>query len=276
MSRRPLKHSGRRRPQNDAFPWGWASLGALVLIGIIGGVGWLYTSATAQHIALGEDLCPKSGPTEQTLVLVDVTDTISATTRTDLLNHLKQVAAGIARGGLFELRALTPGENNSQKLFSYCNPGNGAELDSLTGNPAKAKKRWDEGFMQPLEHALEQSLHIGEANSSPLMAAIQEITLEHLNTKDRQSIPTKIYIASDMLEHTADFSIYGKKPDFAAWKVSAGQMKYATDLHGADVELWIVKRDTYAHSASLAEFWAQWVMNNRGRFVRATSMQGGQ
>ena len=271
MSRRP---SRRRRGRQDSFPWGWAIFGTLLLAAILGGFGWLFVTANARNVALADNLCPMSGPTEQNLVLVDVSDEIAPITRQDLLNRLHDVAASTAKGALFELRVLEPGTTNSRVLFSYCNPGDGAELDSLTGYPERARQRWEEGFNAPLETALNESIVAGEADTSPIMGALQELVVEHMGMEADRARPTKLYVASDLLENTPQFSMYQSGPDFEAYRNSTAFRSYATDLAGAEVRFWVISRPNALPSAQVADFWASWVQNNRGRFGSAVALQG--
>ncbi|AVF02915.1 hypothetical protein C4375_03640 [Devosia sp. I507] len=245
-----------------------------MLAAILGGFGWLFMTASARNVALADNLCPLSGPTEQKLILVDVSDAIAPITRQDLLNRLHDVAVNTPKGALLELRVLEPGTTNSRALFSYCNPGDGAELDSLTGNPERARRRWEQGFNVPLEEALNASTISGEADTSPIMGAIQELVVEHLGTEEGRTRPTTLYVASDLLENTALFSIYQSGPDFDAYRASSAARTFATDLAGAEVRFWVIGRATAVPSARIADFWAAWVLENRGSFAGATALQG--
>src|SRR5690606_38174170 len=101
-SRHKLRRSGE-------FPIGWAIAGGLFVVALVAGFGWLYFQAAARNPALAEDWCPLTGPTEQVLVLVDVTDALADVTQIDLINGLTELARNVRRGGRFELRVLEPG-----------------------------------------------------------------------------------------------------------------------------------------------------------------------
>jgi len=271
MSPRPIRRRSRRR---ESFPWGWLVLGSAVLVAVLGGFAWLYVTASARNIELAGNLCPQTGPIAQHLALIDVSDPISAITRQDLLNRLYDAAAKTEKGALFELRVLNPGTTNSSVLFSLCNPGDGTDLDFVTGNPELARQRWQEGFSEPLEIALAQSTTAADAETSPIMGAIQEIVVERMGTEAERALPTRLYVASDFLENTELFSMYVSGADFTAWESSSSAVKYATNLAGAEVQLWSIKRSTAISSAEVAEFWAAWVLENRGKFVNAIALQG--
>jgi hypothetical protein len=270
MSRQPNR---RRVTQRDAFPWGLAVLGALALGVVIGGFAWLFMTASARRVELADNLCPRMGATSQTVVLVDVSDSISAITKQDLLNRLHEAVMQVERGGLLEIRLLHAAPTSTETLFSICNPGDGADLDSLTGNPELARRRWEEGFRRPLEEALATSVSATEAATSPIMGAIQEIAVTRLSQAGIGG-KTRLIVASDMLENTEDFSMYESGADFLTWKGTPAAIKYGTDLRGATVELWIIKRASTVPSAKAGEFWANWILDNGGVYVPAQALQG--
>lgn len=273
MSRRPRSRKSLRRA--DSFPVGWAALGGVVLLAIIGGFVWLYLGALERNPARDpETLCPQTGPTEQVLVLVDVTDPIGSITQQDVLNQLDEIADGLSKGGRFELRVLEAGNDRTRTIFSACNPGDGSDLDHWTGNPASAKRRWEERFDTPLRTAMDAALHAGEADTSPIMAAIQRIAVDRLGTAQARGIANRLILISDMLENTSAFSMYRSGPDYASYKVSKAPSEFGTDLAGAGVEVWLLRRDTRFPSATIAEFWANWTQDNKGRFLRALQLQG--
>lgn len=275
MSRRPRNRSRKRLRQAESFPVGWAVLGGLVLLAVIGGFAWLYLGALARNPERDPDtLCPRTGPTEQVLVLVDVTDPIGSITQQDVLNQLNAIADGLAKGGRFELRVLEPGNGRTRTIFDACNPGDGSDLDHWTGNPEAAKRRWEERFDGPLQEAMDSALDAGAADTSPIMAGIQRIAVDRLGTNDAKAIPNKLIVISDMLENTAAFSMYRSGPDYTAYKASKAPSEYGTDLTGAGVETWLLRRDTEFASSAVAEFWAAWVQDNKGHFIRALQLQG--
>jgi len=250
-------------------------LGGVVLIAIIGGFGWLYLGAVERNPARDPDtLCPQTGPSEQVLVLVDVTDPIGSITQRDILNQLDAVVDGLSKGGRFELRVLEPDDNRTRTIFSACNPGDGSDLDHWTGNPEAARRRWEERFDIPLQAAMDAALHAEQADTSPIMASIQQIAVDRLGTTEARAVPNRLIVISDMLENTAAFSMYRSGPDYPEYTGSRAAGEFGTDLTAAAVEIWLLRRDTQFPSSAVAEFWANWVQDNNGRFVRALQLQG--
>ncbi len=272
MTRRS-RGRGRGR-KSDAFPIGWAILAAVVFFAIVAGFGWLYVQASARNVALADDFCPLTGPSEQVLVLVDATDAISPITQTELLNHLSDLAGSVRKGGRFELRILEPGTDRTRTLFSSCNPGDGSDLDHWTGNPEAAQRRWRDSFDGPLREAMAQALIAAGADTSPIMAGIQQIAVDRLGTEQLRSIPAQLVVVSDMLENTAYFSMYQSGADLAAFAASDAARRFRTNLAGATTEIWLIQRETRVSSRAVAEFWAGWIAQNGGAFGRALQLQG--
>ena len=273
MSRRPRSRRSLRKA--ESFPIGWAIAGGAALITIVVGFGWLYMGAMQRNPERDADtMCPKVGPTEQVLVLVDVTDPVGPIAQSDILNQLNAMADALPKGGLFELRTLKTGDVRTETIFAACNPGDGSDLDHWTGNPEAARRRWDEKFDTPLKSAMDKALHAESADISPIMAGIQQVAVDRLGSTQAKAIPNRLVVISDLLENTPSFSMYKSGPDFEAYLGSKAAAEYGTDLAGAGVEVWLLRRDTDFPSSAVAEFWAKWVQENRGTFGRALQLQG--
>jgi len=264
----------RRRGSSEGS-WLPVIVFGLVLVGLIVGIGYLYLEATSRHVELDEaTLCPLTGPTGQTLVLVDTTDAIAPITQTQLTAMLKDAAFGTAKGTLFEIRVLKTASPFTETLFSLCNPGDGRELGEIIANPDLALRKWKEGFEQPLLDAMVKSLTAGAGETSPIMAGIQAVAVAHLTADADRKQPASLVVISDMLENTERFSHYREGTDFAVFEASPAARHFATDLAGKDVSLWVIRRDSRVDSVALVEFWRRWVDYNHGAFASAKALQG--
>jgi len=268
------RRSGRSRRSKDAFPWFTAVVSGVVLLLVIGGFSYVYMNALSQNRALGADLCPELGPAAQTIVLVDATDAIAPLTQTEISTRLQDIGQSISRGEKLELRTLQPGDERTHTIFARCNPGDGSDLDHLTANPESARQRWRESFSAPLHDAMQTVMGDAAAETSPIMAALQQIAVENLTSEHNRSIRTHIIIISDMLENSPHYSIYRSGPDFDAYMASAAPARFNSDLAGAMVEIWYLRRNTRIASVPLMEFWFEWIATNRGQPGRALSLQG--
>lgn len=266
----------RRRGRAKGEP-SWLLLGlfGLALMAIVGGLGYLYVAATSQRQVLDANLCPEAGPPTQTLLLIDATDDIPELTRTQIRQLLNDMIARIPRGGLLDIRMLRNDQNRTEKIFALCNPGNGSDLDPLIANPEAARERWQTGFAEPLEVALERTATGSEADSSPIMAAIQQLAVERLTSERDRHAETTLILISDMLENSPGFSMYRSGADYGSFQASDAARNYATNLSGADVDIWLVRRSAApAESLALVAFWERWIKDAGGTLVHAVNLQG--
>jgi hypothetical protein len=238
----------------------------------------LYVYATAARApALDhESLCPIDGPGSVTVVLLDSTDDIPDIAKREIRTTLSDVAEMLPTYRLLDMRLLDPRMPGGRAIFSRCNPGDGSGLSEYTANPRLAKKRWLEGFRQPLEEALDVGFRPAPGKTSPIMETIQRIAIDRFSGRAAEDIPKSLILVSDMLEHEPDYSQYQGDLSYGRYKASRAYRKLQTDLHGAEVTIYYVQRLTGKpiSSADHIRFWAEWVRDNNGRFKQASKLQG--
>ena len=160
------------------------------------------------------------------------------------------------------------------------NPCNGAGLSEWTDNPRIARLRWIEDFRKPAAEAVRSSIGSAESNSSPIMAAIQDIAIDQFSSAASQNARKTLYVISDMIEYTRDYSQYPRAGDlsFQRYKQSAAYLKFRTDLHGATVIIRYVTRQAGGQplldGTKHMEFWKAWIEDNRGAFGGVKRLQG--
>lgn len=240
---------------------------AAVLISLVGGMSWLFLKAKADYVPRDlATLCPLSGYTSQTLVLIDTTDALSTVTQTQVLQKLRDLVADIPKNGLLELRLLNAdAERSLPAMDPLCNPGDGADIDPVTGNPEMAKRRWETQYAEKVEQALQGSVVGSEQDFSPIMEVIQRIAAEHLTSNHDRSIPSRLVVVSDMIQHTEAYSHYrdGLAPETFNGKA---RDRLATDLAGASVEFWMVRRATQKiDPEQLGHFWLDWATSSNAK-----------
>ncbi|CDZ30979.1 Hypothetical protein NGAL_HAMBI490_58520 [Neorhizobium galegae bv. officinalis] len=248
---------------------------ALLSIGIVGGYAVLRMRAGEQEPLDKATLCPLSGPRAITAILLDVTDPIADATATDLRNEFQAIVDQVPTGGLVQVYLLTEKEGELAVSFSGCNPGSGKDVDEWTNNPRLAQDRWERGFQKPLEE-LSKRLRDGKAGQqSPIMAGIQKINLEAFGLPKYQSLPRTLVVASDMVEHTAAFSIYRTGASYPKYEQSGAQAKFRTPLNGINVRVLEFQRPGLRFSdQELGNFWNSWVSNNSGTLGSFKRLQG--
>jgi hypothetical protein len=275
----------RRRPrQRSGSGFGWSGLGGvlLLLLAVISGgtLAWFYFSAAPRPVLDAQTLCPVTGPHGVTVVLVDTSDDLPETTRREVLGQLDDMITTLPPFYRLDIRVLDIAGVRSRSLFSKCNPGDGAGLSEWTDNPRIARLRWIEDFRKPAALAVKSSIAAAKATSSPIMAAVQDIAIDQFSGAASQSARKTLYIISDMIEFTRDYSQYARAGDlsFARYKQSPAYLKFRTDLHGATVIIRYVTRQQNGQpvldGTKHMEFWKAWIEDNRGVFGGVKRLQG--
>lgn len=237
------------------------------LVFLVGGLSWLFLKARSEYVPRDlASLCPLSGYTSQTLVVIDTTDALASVTQTQVLNKLRDLVASTPKDGLFELRLLSADAEQSLPVMEpLCNPGDGTDIDPITGDPATAKRRWQTQYAEKLEEVLRTSVDGSEQEFSPIMEVIQHIAAEHLTSAHDRSIPSQLVVVSDMIQHTSTYSHYVDGVSVEAYEAKA-RNRLATDLAGASVEFWMVRRATQkVDPEQLGGFWLQWASDSNAK-----------
>jgi hypothetical protein len=273
----------RLRPRSSAA-LGWSGFGGVLLlllaIGSGGALAYFYFASPERPVLDPRTLCPVDGPKGITVVLVDTSDDLPDTTRREVLGQLDDMITTLPPFYKLDIRVLDIAGVRSRSLFSKCNPGDGATLSEWTDNPRIARLRWIEDFRKPAAEAVNRSMSPARSSSSPIMAAIQDIAISEFSPAARENARKTLYVISDMIEYTRDYSQYPRAGDlsFQRYKQSPAYLKFRTDLHGATVILRYVTRQTGSQqivdSTRHMEFWKTWIEDNRGTFGGVKRLQG--
>jgi hypothetical protein len=245
-----------------------------------GALAYFYFSVPARPVLDAQSLCPTNGPLGITVVLVDTSDELPEMTRREVLSLVDEIVATLPPYYKLDIRVLDIAGSRSRSLFSKCNPGDGVGLSEWTANPNLAKRRWTESFRTPASDAVPNSLASAKANSSPIMAAIQDIAIDQFSGAARQDAKKTLFVISDMIEHTKDYSQYPRAGDlsFQRYKQSPAYLKYRTDLRGATVFLRLVTRQVNGKllldDGQLMKFWQEWIVDSRGSVGGMKRLQG--
>jgi hypothetical protein len=270
----------RRTRRSSSEGLSASALGGIALLLVVAAAGAamivFYVGLPSRPMLDPASLCPVDGPRGVTVVLVDTSDDLPPATVREVAGILDELVTGLPTYHRLDVRVLDISGNRSRSLFAKCNPGDGVGLSEWTDNPRLARLRWIESFKKPAAEAVKSSLSSAKANSSPIMAAIQDIAIDQFASERSRSIKKNLIVISDMIEHTRDYSQY-RNPDlgFARFKQSPAYLKYRTDLHQTLVTIDYVTRpavmpDTTRHVA----FWQDWVKDNAGTLVTIHRLQG--
>lgn len=268
----------RRRSRNPTELRKHLLGGALTVLalGVLAACAYVYATVARPPTLDRASLCPVNGPHAVTVVLLDSTDEIPDIAKREIRTTLVDMAETLPTYELLEIRLLDPTLPGGRVIFSKCNPGDGSDLSEYTANPRLAKQRWMDGFRDPLDQALEAGFRPAPGKTSPIMATIQRIAVERFTGRNVENVPKSLVIISDMLEHGPDYSQYNGDLTYDRFKHSSAYKKVQTDLHGAQVQIYYIQRQTGhpINSVDHIRFWADWIRDNNGRFDQASKLQG--
>jgi hypothetical protein len=249
---------------------------AVLALGVLSAGAYVYTTAARPPPLDRASLCPVDGPRSATVVLLDSTDDIPEIAKREIKTVLADRAETLPIRALLEIRLLDPQVAGGRPIFARCNPGDGSGLSEYTANPMLARKRWMDGFREPLEAALQSGLRPSPGKTSPIMETIQRIAVERFTGRTAQEIPKSLILISDMLEHEPDYSQYSGDLSYDRYKGSRAYRKFRTNLYGAEVMIYYIQRQSAKpiNSADHIRFWAEWIRDNNGRLKAATKLQG--
>jgi hypothetical protein len=248
----------------------------VLALGVLAAGAYVYATVARPPTLDPTSLCPVNGPSSLSVVLLDSTDEIPDIAKHEIRTTLIDMAETLPAYELLEIRLLDPNFASGRLIFSKCNPGDGSNLSEYTSNPRLAKQRWMDGFREPLDQALETGFRPAPGKNSPIMETIQRIAVERFSGRNVANVAKTLVVISDMLENGPDYSQYNGDLSYDRFKRSTAYKKVRTDLHGAEVLIYYIQRQTRRpiDSVDHIRFWADWIRDNDGRFKQASKLQG--
>lgn len=274
MSRRPM----RRRGRTAGVPI--ATVGAIVAICAVAAIFTviLYYSFAASRDRASinpETLCPKAGPGAIHVVLIDRTDSLNPIQGEALRRRIAMWAQEVPKRGAFKVYEVGSAGVLPQPVVSVCNPGDGEDLSELTANKRMARKLYQERYEEPIEKMLAAMEVDSQATQSPIFEAVQAVAVMNFGP-DSSAEDRRLILASDLLQHTSDFSLYRGVPEYSQFRQTAYGVSSLADLAGVGVEIHLLHRRTERHRQTddLGRFWIDWFKDQGALFERFSPIPG--
>lgn len=241
------------------------------------GITWFWTDANRTPTDPNTLCRTDAPPAEVMAILIDVSDYLSDTQRLGVVNALDRVRADLPRFGLLELYML-PNEprDMAKPVASICNPGDGSDMNRLYENPVIAKRHWKEDFRDVLDTRIAEMMLSNDSKSSPLMEAIQAISLQSFGRIERAHVPHRLVVVSDLIQHVPAYSQYSGSLDFEALSRTPYYSTVRTNLAATKVEIVYIARPTATavQSAAHVTFWNQYFSSQGARIARVDKIHG--
>jgi hypothetical protein len=220
-------------------------------------------------------LCPRTGPTAHTVLLVDKTDPLNFNQRQAFLRLLQDlVDRRIAPGHLISVFVL--GEDireGATPLVELCNPGSAEGKSALTANVRKLELQFRERFREPLLEQADALVSTTPARSSPLLEMLQLVSINGFR-KHAASGPRRLIIVSDMLHKTSEYSMYQGIAEFERFAASDYGRKTGAELSGVEVEIHHVLHYPKLQTPRQIEFWNAYFTRSGARMVVVRPLEG--
>ncbi len=233
-----------------------------------------------------DTMCPEAGPERVTAVLVDTTDRVSPPSRADILGRLEDMVLDSLPDEMvlvYEASAPVAGAVGSPAVrlpaprIAVCNPGDPDTANPLISNPELIRRRLDERFRRPLAQLFQELVDGVQAPVSPIMEAIQAISVTVLARRPYAQIPKRLVVVSDLLQHSEHLSLYEPPPAYEAFAATPGGAALGTNLQDVAVQVLFVEREVHARlggTVALVQFWERWIRGQGGQMERVSRLDG--
>ena len=187
-----------------------------------------------------ETFCPHDGNYARTAVLIDATDSLSATQAKAVREEVEDLRLKLA---LYEWVGVFVLSEDNLLLpvpeIQKCNPG--SEPNPIYENPDVVRRRFEEEFRKPLDDAIGRLVKTTRPSpTSPILEMIRAVALDR-NYVSTQ--PRRLIVVSDMLQNVSQYSHYRDRADFHSWRDTDYAREFLqVSLLGVDVEILYLRR----------------------------------
>ena len=227
-------------------------------------------------------LFPPQPPQPQvTAVLIDGTDEISRATREAVITEVIGLAQQADSGDVFLFATLTDRDGPLVPLRVEKDSPHPDRCSYLNCNPRMADSV-HQVFVASVGDSASIALSAAAlASRSHIMEAVREFSVTFLRRPPYSHLRRRLILVSDLLQHSETLSLYdmldrGQTIDLVAITESWPTVSLLdTDLTGTDVIIYYVpRRAGFEESRELAQFWSDWVHQQRGLLDRVVRLEG--
>lgn len=210
----------------------------LFIVGVVGGLIYHFSQPTPQFDKTS--LCPivdgKISPKNNLVFLIDATDPLSENQKDFVKIEMEKIIQSQEPGTLVSIYYMsdeTPVQRTPQ--FCLCTVPDGSKANKFTENEALMHKRFEKNFAKPLKTQLE---HLDEVRKPSKVSNIFE-QIQALSVNSFLKYPTdgvkELYVFSDMLHNSKEFTLYSKNQSFDVLKKSSYYAQVRSQLRGVEV-----------------------------------------
>ena len=258
------RRRSKKRKFDDGLNWPAAAAMFTVVVAIAGLIGF---SVTTETFDVDEQTLCRLGqePSAVLAVVIDSTDAIPSGPARRAYHSIMSAVDSSPSNTLIQVFKIEGSATQlASPIISICKPEDGSDVSVLNANPDDIRKVYSERFEAPLDDVLKNLIDEDSANQSPIIEAIQSASLS-LFMPNESVADKRLIIASDFLQHSSIYSMYGGMPDYASFQKNAFASPLGrVDLYGSKVSLLVVPREIPVGAESdLIGFWNAFLANHR-------------
>lgn len=246
----------------------------LFAIAIAGFAVYLYVKSE-NNLPDPVTLCPADGPKGHYVLLVDNTDPLTFTQKEAFSVILSELIERRTPEG-YLLSIFVLGEyykENAKPMVELCNPGTSAEKSQWTADLKTLRKQYETQFIAPLRKQSEALLTTQSAKVSPILEMLQLVSINAFHKRDVKG-ERRLFIVSDMLHNTPEYSMYKGPTDYAAFASTAYGKKSQLELRNVEVEIHYLMNTPQLQTKRNLKFWEDHFNKAGARIVAVRPLEG--
>ena len=220
-------------------------------------------------------------PGQVTAILIDGTDEISRATREAVITEVIGLAQRADSGDVYLFAILTDRDGPLVPMRVEKDRPHPDRCSYLDCNPRMADSV-HQVFVASVGDSASAALSAAApASRSHIMEAVREFSVTFLRRPPYSELRRRLILVSDLLQHSETLSLYdmlnrGQPIDLVAITESRPTVSLLdTDLTGTTVIIYYVPRPAgFEKSRELAQFWSDWVHQQRGVIDRVVRLEG--
>jgi hypothetical protein len=95
-----------------------------------------------------------------------------------------------------------------------CSPNRHEEANEIVENPKRAKELYEQRFVAVLDKTINDLLRESSRESSPILESMKTAAIVSVGPSERQQIPFRMTIISDMIQNTAPIRQFNSEANF--------------------------------------------------------------
>lgn len=268
-----MAHLGRRAAARRRNNIVWGIVAFVAFFGAVAAL--IYAQREAPAKLNPDTLCPPGGPQGHIVLLVDRTDPLNFTQKKAFSELMHEVIERRTPAGHL-LSVYVLGEDfkeTAEPLIEMCNPGTGEGTSTLTGNPQKERRRYEQRFLKPLNEQAESLVSSTAAKYSPIFEMLQMVSINSFRKHGVQG-ERRLLIVSDMLHNTPQASMFRGPLDYGTFAQSEYGHKMSLEMQGVKVELNYLLHNPKLQTMKNVNFWEKHFDKAGARVVEVRRIEG--